>query len=203
MNASVRRGLITFGLAAIAAALLVLVVRFYLANPERADAGLGRAAIGGPFSLVNQDGAAVTEASYRGKLLLVFFGYTYCPDVCPTELQALTLVMDDLGKDAGSKVQGLFISIDPQRDTPRVLKEYLSNFHPAIHGLTGTPEQVAAAARTWKAYYARAKGQDGSDNYLMDHSAFLYLMDRNNQYIAHFRPGATTDEIVKAVRKAM
>jgi protein SCO1/2 len=203
MKSNTRRAILTFGLAALAAAVLVLLVRFYLADPQRADASLGRAAIGGPFSLVDHNGKPVTEADYRGKLLLVFFGYTWCPDVCPTELQSLTLVMDELGKDAGTRVQGLFISIDPQRDTPAVLKEYLTNFHPAITGLTGTPEQVAAAARTWKAYYARAKGEPGSDSYLMDHSAFVYLMDRQNQYITHFRPGAATGEIVQAVRKAM
>jgi cytochrome oxidase Cu insertion factor (SCO1/SenC/PrrC family) len=201
MSKPVRRSILAFGLAAIAAALVVLAVRLYLDNREAADAGLGRAAIGGPFTLVDHNGRTVTDADYRGKLLLVFFGYTYCPDVCPTELQNLTLALEDLGKDAGSRVQGLFITVDPGRDTPQALKEYLSNFHPAITGLTGTPEQIAAAARTYKAYYARAKGE--GDVYLMDHSAFLYLMDRKNEYVAHFRPGVATADIVAGVKKAL
>lgn len=196
------RRLLVFALAAVLAALVVLGIRLYLADRTTADAQLGRPAIGGAFALTDQEGRAVTDATYRGKLLLVFFGYTYCPDVCPTELQGITLVLDELKDAAGAKVQGLFVTIDPARDTPQALKEYLSNFHPAIQGLTGTPEQVAAAARAYKAYYAKAK-DNGDGSYLMDHSAFVYLMDGEGRYLAHFRPGAATDDIVAAIRKRL
>jgi protein SCO1/2 len=191
-----------FGLAALLAALVVVAFRLYVADSKTTGEQLGRPAIGGAFALTDQDGRAVTDATYSGKMLLVFFGYTYCPDVCPTELQGITLVLDELKDAAGAKVQGLFVTIDPARDTPQALKEYLSNFHPAIRGLTGTPEQVAAAARTYKAYYAKAK-DNGDGSYLMDHSAFVYLMDGEGRYLAHFRPGATTDDIVAAIRKRL
>ncbi len=195
------RGLV-FCLALLIGAAIVVGARMYFERREEANIQLDRPSIGGAFTLVDQDGKTVTDRDFRGKLLLVYFGYTFCPDVCPTELQAMTLVMDELGDLAGTKVVPLFITIDPQRDTPAVLKEYMGNFHPAFHALTGTPEQIAQAAKAYRVYYGKAK--DGGDtDYLMDHSGFVYLMDGEGRYATHFRPNAPTDDVVKAIRQRL
>ncbi|HEY8612108.1 MAG TPA: SCO family protein [Roseomonas sp.] len=158
-------------------------------------AGVG---IGGPFSLVDGDGRRVTEADLRGKLALVFFGFTFCPDVCPTELQAIGQVMDLLGPQA-EQVRPVFITVDPERDTPAKMKEYVALFHPSITGLTGTPEQVSAAARAFRVYYNKVTPPGASD-YLMDHSAFTYLLGRDGGLRSLFRPGATPEQIAAAIR---
>jgi cytochrome oxidase Cu insertion factor (SCO1/SenC/PrrC family) len=158
----------------------------------------GGVSLGGPFSLVDGDGRRVTEADLRGKLALVFFGFTFCPDVCPTELQAIGQAMDQLGPQAEG-VRPVFISVDPERDTPAKMKDYVALFHPSILGLTGTPEQVAAAARAFRVYYNKVT-PPGSSDYLMDHSAFTYLMGRDGQLRALFRPGVTPDEMAATIR---
>lgn len=196
MSAFTRR-LIVFSLALLAALLVVALVRVATMKPGE---GGGAAAIGGAFTAVNQDGQTVGDRSYRGKLQLVFFGYTFCPDVCPTELQNITLALDELEEKERAQVAPLFFSVDPERDTPAVLKEYLTNFAPSIQGLTGTPEQIRANARTFKAYYAKVPPKEAGGDYLMDHSAFTYLLDREGRYVQHFRPGAAPDEIARAIR---
>lgn len=158
----------------------------------------GGVSIGGPFSLVDGDGRRVTEADLRGRLALVFFGFTFCPDVCPTELQAIAQTMDQLGPQAEG-VRPVFITVDPERDTPAKMKDYVALFHPSILGLTGTPEGVAAAARAFRVYYNKVT-PPGSSDYLMDHSAFTYLMGRDGQLRALFRPGATPEEMAAAIR---
>ena len=166
-------------------------------------AGSGGVQIGGPFSLTDHNGKAVTEKDYAGKYLLVFFGYTFCPDVCPTAMQTVTETMDILDED-GRKVQPLFISIDPERDTPAVLKEFVANFHPSIIGLTGTPEQIAAVAKAYRVYYARAKTEDGGDDdeyYLMNHSAVLYLIGPDGKFIAHFAHTDSPEKIAAKIRE--
>ncbi|HHI82940.1 MAG TPA: SCO family protein, partial [Rhizobiales bacterium] len=136
----------------------------------------GKALIGGPFSLVDEDGKKVTDKSYAGKYTLVYFGYTFCPDVCPTELQIISAALDQLGSEA-DRIQPLFITIDPERDTPAVLKEYTANFNPRITGLSGTPEQIAAVAKAYRVYYRKVREKDAAkDDYLMDHSSITYLM---------------------------
>lgn len=142
--------------------------------------------IGGPFTLIDQDGRTVTDSAFRGRLMLIHFGYTYCPDICPTSLSAMADAIDQLGP-AGDKVVPLFISIDPQRDTPEQLKMYVAHFHPRLVGLTGTPAQVAAAAKAYRVYYAAlpAKKADAED-YPMDHTAIIYLMGRKGEFRAHF-----------------
>ena len=145
--------------------------------------GSGTALVGGPFSLVNQDGRRVTEKDFLGKYMLVFFGYTYCPDVCPTELQVMTAALDQLGPEA-DRIQPVFVSVDPARDTPEVLKAYVGNFGPRLIGLTGTPEQVAAIAKAYRAYYAKAAGGSDTD-YLMDHSSIIYLMGPDGRFVKH------------------
>jgi protein SCO1/2 len=115
-----------------------------------------RPAVGGPFALVDSEGRAVTDADFRGRFMLVYFGFTYCPDVCPTSLTYIAQALDRLGPDA-DKVVPVFITVDPERDTPEQLKEYVRHFHPKLVGLTGTPEQIAAAAKAYRVYFAKAR----------------------------------------------
>jgi protein SCO1/2 len=145
--------------------------------------------IGGPFQLVDHTGKTVTAADYRGRFMLIFFGYGYCPDVCPTELATMAAALDVLGKRA-EKIQPLFISVDPARDTPKFLADYVANFHPRLVGLTGTADQVAAAAKAYRVFYAKSKQpeeQPESTAYFMDHSAFVYLMGPDGSYRTMFR----------------
>jgi len=141
--------------------------------------------IGGPFQLVDQTGKIVSDADYRGRFMLVFFGYSYCPDVCPTELATMATALDLLGPRA-EKVQPIFITVDPGRDTPDALARYVASFHPRLIGLTGTADQIAHAAKAYRVFYAKSE-QKGSDGYFMDHSAFVYLMGPDGQYRAMFR----------------
>jgi cytochrome oxidase Cu insertion factor (SCO1/SenC/PrrC family) len=158
----------------------------------------GRAQVGGPFTLVDHTGRTRTDADFRGKLLLVYFGYTYCPDVCPTDLQQIGLAIDKLGP-AGKAVQPLFISVDPERDTTEVLARYVVLFHPRLIGLTGTPEQIRAAAGAYKAYYAKYKPPEGGD-YVIDHTGFVYLMDGTGAFRGFFPPGTSADRMVEIIR---
>ncbi|HVJ41123.1 MAG TPA: SCO family protein [Dongiaceae bacterium] len=159
----------------------------------------GTVAIGGPFTLVDQDGKTVTDADFKGQLTLVYFGYTFCPDACPTALGTITATLNKLGADA-DKVTPLFITIDPARDTQQVMKEYAANFHPRLRALTGSPDQISAAAHAYRVYFAKADGAD-PEHYLMDHSTIIYLMDRDGHYLAHFGPEATPDDIVAELKK--
>lgn len=154
--------------------------------------------IGGPFSLTDHTGAPVTEASYRGRLMLIFFGFTHSPDVCPTELQVIAEVLDGLGDDA-ARIAPLFVTVDPERDTPEALARYVDLFDPRIVGLTGTPEQIAAIARAYRVYYAKVHPPDATD-YTMDHSSFVYLMDEQGRFVGLFRHGAPAGEITAAIR---
>lgn len=151
--------------------------------------------IGGPFALTDQDGKTVHDADFHGKWLLVYFGYTYCPDLCPTGLEGIAHAMDQLGPDAG-KVKPLFITIDPARDTPAKLKDYVSGFGPDIVALTGTPEQIAAVAREYQVYYAKGENVEEGE-YLMDHSNLIYVMDPQGKFVTTFPedmdPAAMTD----------
>jgi protein SCO1/2 len=156
--------------------------------------------IGGAFELVDHTGRAVTQADFAGDFMLVYFGFTSCPDICPTAMQAVAQALDDLGGKA-ARVRPVLITVDPERDTPAVLADYVANFHPRLVGLTGTPEQVAAAARAYKVYYAKVPSEEG--DYVMDHSAILYLMGPDGRYIRHFTHGDGADEIAAALREAL
>jgi protein SCO1 len=158
----------------------------------------GRALIGGPFSLSDPSGKRVTDSDFRGKLMLVFFGYTHCPDVCPTELQNMAEVIGKLGPDA-QQVAPIFISVDPARDTPEALSSYVENFSHSITGLTGTQDEVASAAKAYRVFFRKADGNQ--DNYSVDHSAFVYLMDRNGNYITHFMFNTPAETVVKEIKK--
>jgi cytochrome oxidase Cu insertion factor (SCO1/SenC/PrrC family) len=161
----------------------------------------GRALIGGSFELVDQNGKTRTDAEFRGKYMLVFFGYTHCPDVCPTGLQAMAEALDALGKDA-EQIQPIFITVDPARDTPAVMKDYVGNFHPRLLGLTGSAAQIAKAAKAYRVYYARA-GKPGDEDYAMDHSSFTYLMGPDGKYLTHFSHGTAPKKVAERIRKLM
>lgn len=150
--------------------------------------------ISGEFALIDHTGAAVTDETYRGKWLVVFFGYTFCPDVCPTTLTTVSEAVDRLGA-AASQVQPLFITVDPQRDTVDRMAEYVAAFDAGIVGLTGAPEQIEAAAASFRAYYAKASAANDSD-YLMDHSALLYILDPNGRFAAFVSTGGDVEAIV-------
>lgn len=161
----------------------------------------GRALIGGPFEMVDHTGKTRKDTEFRGKYMLVFFGYTHCPDFCPTGLQAMAEALDALGKDA-DKIQPIFITIDAKRDTPKVLKDYVPNFHARLIGLSGSDAQVAKAAKAYKVYYARA-GKPGTEDYLMDHSTFTYLMGPDGKYLTHFSHGTPPKKVAERIRKLL
>ncbi len=156
-------------------------------GPQNPSSNSQVASIGGPFTLTEHTGKVVTERDFRGKFMLLTFGYTYCPDVCPTTLSKMATALDLLG-EAATAVTPVFFSIDPARDTPEHLKEYVGFFHPRLRGLTGTPEQVAAAAKVFKIYYAKAKSEAGADadDYTMDHSALTYLIGPDGKFLTYF-----------------
>ena len=170
--------------------VLGIGARLYLMSGDDMDvvtaAPPSAAALGGPFTLLDHRGATVTDKDFRGRWMLIYFGYTFCPDVCPTSLGVMAEAMDLLG-DRGEAVVPLFISVDPARDTPAHLADYVTNFHPRMVGLTGTPEQVAATAKAYRVYYARGEstGDDGKD-YLVDHTSIVYLIDPEGRFHGHF-----------------
>lgn len=153
--------------------------------------------LGGAFSLVDQDGRAVTEANFAGRWMLAYFGFTHCPDVCPTELGTIAAALDAMGA-AGEGVVPVLFSIDPERDTPEALKDYVSRFHPRMIGLTGTPQQVADAARRFRVFFARVQRPDMTQ-YTMDHSSFIYLIGPDARVRALFRPETSPEAIAAAV----
>jgi protein SCO1/2 len=153
-------------------------------------------ALGGAFSLVDQAGRPVTEADFAGRWLLVYFGYTYCPDVCPTELGIVAAALDTMGP-AGEAVTPVLVTIDPERDTPAQLADYVSRFHPRMIGLTGSPEQVAQAARAYRVYYAKTRPA-GAGDYLMDHSGFVYLVGPDGRVRSLFRPETSPEAMAAA-----
>jgi len=186
-------------------AIVVLVIAaitglgaLYLVRGPGGPIGSGTALVGGSFTLTNQDGKRVTDQDFRGKYMLIFFGFTYCPDVCPGELQVMSAALDQLGAD-GDKIQPIFITIDPARDTPEAMKIYVSNFHPRMVGLTGSDADIAGVAKAYRVYYAKAKGSENSPDYLMDHSTILYLMGPDGKFVKHF----TYDTDVKALTEGL
>ena len=163
-----------------------------------------REPVGGPFELVDHTGKPRTERDFRGKLMLVYFGFTFCPDICPTDLQAIGQTLDKLGAEASS-VQPLFITVDPERDTAQHLAEYVPMFHPRLIGLTGSAEAIRKAADAYKVYYAKVdppkeNGKDDGGYYTVDHTAYIYLMDRDGNYLGFFPPGTSADRMVEIIR---
>lgn len=156
------------------------------------------AAIGGPFRLINQDGQTVTDQDLKGRPFLVFFGFTYCPEVCPTALFEISEILGKLGPD-GDHVRALFITVDPERDTPQVLKDYLSSFDPRLSGLTGDADAIAAVAKSYRAIYRKVPLEQGG--YTMDHTTIVYLMDKQGRFVAPFSLKRPVEVSVADLRK--
>ena len=159
----------------------------------------GTALVGGPFELVDQTGESRRETDYLGRYMLVYFGFTYCPDVCPTTLLAMSRglqLLGDSAPEAAEQVVPIFVTVDPERDTVAALAAYAPSFHPDLVALTGTPEQIAAAAKSYRVYYAKAE-DDSSGDYLVDHSSFIYLIGPDGNYRTHFSHTAQADEIAE------
>ncbi|WP_027575156.1 SCO family protein [Bradyrhizobium sp. WSM1743] len=156
------------------------------------------AAIGGPFQLTDQNGKAVTDKSLKGKPTLIFFGYTHCPDVCPTSLFEISEVLRAMGKDA-DRVNAVFISVDPERDTPAAMKDYLSSFDPHLEGLSGDPAETAKVITSYRVYAKKVPTKDG--DYTMDHTALVYLMDREGRFVSPFNLKRTPEEAAAELKR--
>ena len=155
---------------------------------------------GGPFSLVDHDGVARTERDFAGRFLLVYFGYATCPDICPTGLSAIAAALEALGP-SGDRVQPIFISVDPKRDTPERLKAFVAGFHPRLIGLTGNESAVRAAARAYRVHRAKVAVPDAADGYLVSHGSLTYLMDPNGRFVTLFPHDTDADVTAKTLAK--
>lgn len=183
---------VLWGLVAVA---LAGVAAFYIAQaPMEAGKAATAVKIGGPFAMTNQDGEPVTEKTYAGRPLAIFFGFTYCPDICPTTLARLSALAAKLGPDA-LRLQVILVSVDPERDTPKVLKDYMASFDPKFVALTGTPEQLARFAKAYRAFYEKVP--DASGGYTMNHSAGVYLFNSDGEF-AGTLDAHETDEVALA-----
>ena len=169
-------------------------------TPRGAAGTLLASAIGGPFRLVDQDGKTVTDADLKGKWSLVYFGYTHCPDACPTALNDIAIALDELGPKRGA-VRPVFITVDPERDTPEVLKAYVTAFDAPILALTGTPDEIAQAAKGYRVYYA--KHPEAGGDYSMDHSSVIYVMDPEGRFTASFTHQSAPEEIAERLKKLL
>ncbi|HEV2958096.1 MAG TPA: SCO family protein [Xanthobacteraceae bacterium] len=181
-------------LAGVASIVLIVVV----VSGRDPVPSAGASAIGGPFSLVDQNGQTVTDKDLRGRPFLVFFGFTHCPDVCPTALFEISEVLGKLGPDA-QKVSALFVTIDPERDTPAQMKDYLSSFNPRLVGLTGDPAAIAAVAREYRVYVKKVPLDNGE--YTMDHTALVYLMDKDGSFVAPFNLKRSAEDAAADLRR--
>lgn len=162
------------------------------------DLMYGRGSVGGPFTLTDQAGKRRSDTEFRGKLMIVYFGYTFCPDVCPADLMAITQALDALGP-AAEGVQPVFITIDPERDT-KVLADYVSAFHRSFIGLTGSPDEIRKVANSYKAFYAKVP-DERTGEYSIDHAGTIYLMGRNGEYLGFMPPQTNPDRLTEVLRK--
>jgi protein SCO1/2 len=178
------------GLASVA---MVIVVVTFLKAPQVATS-----AIGGPFQLTDQNGRTITDADFKGHPTLVFFGFTHCPDVCPTTLFEVSEVLRKLGPDAGG-TRALFVTVDPERDTPAVLKDYLSSFDAQLVGATGSREEVDRVLKSYRVYARKVAREDGE--YTMDHTAIVYLMDKQGRFVAPFNIKRRPEEAAADIRR--
>jgi cytochrome oxidase Cu insertion factor (SCO1/SenC/PrrC family) len=166
----------------------------------------GTALIGGPFALTDQKGKPRAAADFRGRYMLIYFGFTTCPDICPTELGKMTAALTSLEKtapDSAAKITPLFITVDPERDTVAAMASYVENFHPRFVGLTGSVAQIKAVQDAYKVYARKVYDKDTPETYLMDHSSFIYLMGPNGTYITHYTVANTADMMAKNLPRDM
>jgi protein SCO1/2 len=193
-----RTSQIVLVLSAFVGGLVIFLGVFLYATGHFGGGGPGPSAIGGPFKLTDQDGKLITDQDMKGKPLLVFFGYTHCPDICPTTLFELSEVLHAMGKDADG-VNALFITVDPDRDTAAVMKDYLSSFDPHLRGATGSQQQIDAVEKEYRVYAKKVPTKNG--DYSMDHSAVVYLMDKDGRFVAPFKLKRRPAEAADALRK--
>jgi protein SCO1/2 len=180
-------------------ALIAIALTIGLSFAVMTDKQPGNVSLGGAFTLTDQSGKTITEKDLLGKYTLVFFGFTNCPDVCPTTLMEISQVMESLG-EKGKELLPVFISVDAGGDTPETMKSYLSNFNPAIIGLTGTEEQIKQVTTAYKVYYAKVDQPNSTSGYTMDHSAFIYFMDRDGKYITHLNYKDPAEKIISTLK---
>src|ERR1700730_7458597 len=162
------------------------------------DLMYGRGTVGGPFTLADQNGRQRSDSDFRGRLMIVYFGYTFCPDVCPADLMAITQALDALGP-AADGVQPVFITVDPERDT-KVLGEYIAAFHHSLVGLTGSPDEIRKVANAYKAFYVKVPDERSGD-YSIDHTGVIYLMGRSGEYLGFMPPQTNPDRLTEILRK--
>ena len=188
-----------FLIGAIAGAGVLLVANPQGGQPVQSS---GAALIGGPFSLVGADGKPVTDRDFRGRYMLIFFGFTHCPDICPAELQVIAQALEQLG-DKAKTVVPIFITLDPERDTPEAMANYVKSFGPNFVGLTGSPEAIAAAAKAYRVAYSKVENKESAGDYSVDHSALVYLMDPEGRYVTHFSYGLSADQMAEKLEKLL
>jgi protein SCO1/2 len=200
----------SFALLAVAAiAGLILIIGMDPGTPDNQPAdtiqtGVAGSGVGGPFELTNQDGATVTDQDFAGKIKLIYFGFTYCPDICPLGLKHMTAGYDQLPQSMRRHIQPIFITIDPDRDTPDVLKNYVDLFHDDLIGLTGTEAQIADVADHYKVYYAKdERTADDPDHYLMNHSSQIFIMGPDGRLLDLYRHKDRPDTIADGLRRAV
>jgi cytochrome oxidase Cu insertion factor (SCO1/SenC/PrrC family) len=172
---------------------------------ERLFSGLpstGKALVGGPFSLVDHTGRRVTDKDFSGRYMLVFFGFTYCPDVCPSSLQVMTAALQQLGAKA-DRLAPILISVDPERDTPAQLAEYVKSFDARLVGLTGTPQEIDAVAKAYRVYYKKVQDEKSTAGYTIDHTAIIYLMSPEGNYVTHFSHTIGADALAERLGKVL
>ena len=182
--------------------LAVVIAALGLTTLKPASVGSGVALIGGPFTMLNQKGEVVTEKTFQGQYTLIFSGFTNCGDICPAELQVMTEAFNQLGPLA-DKITPIFVSIDPERDTPQVMADYVKNFHPRLQGLTGSPEQVAGFAKTYHIFYQKVPNPKDPKDYEMDHSSILYLMGPDGKFVTHFTYTTDPKALAEGLKKAL
>ncbi len=199
MNARIFLRLAAIAVAAFAIAVAVVAL---WPKPESAKQAVEPVAlIGGDFTLTDTEGKRRTDAEFRGKHMLVFFGFTNCPDFCPTALVTISQALEKLGPKA-DKLAAIFITVDPERDTPAQLKNYAQNFDKRIVMLTGSPDEIASVARAYRVYYAK-RPLEKAGEYTMDHSAYLYFLGADGKYLTHFRYGVAPEDLAKALAKQL
>jgi protein SCO1 len=195
-----QRILITLLLVFVAAGMLAVTGALVGLHSRPRVIVTGTASIGGPYTLTATNGAQVNERTYRGKWLLIYFGYTFCPDACPTALNNMSVALEKLGTRANN-IQPLFVTIDPQRDTRGVMADYLKSFDPRILGLTGTQDEINTVIKEFHLYVSRDKSDANANDYIVSHSSYLYLMDPHGVFAAVLQGTATGDEIAAWARQ--
>jgi protein SCO1/2 len=186
----------------VAAALAVFPEARQALLPSPGPTTSGKALIGGPFTLTDATGKRVTDKDYRGRYMLVFFGFTSCPDICPAGLQLISAALENLGSKA-DRITPIFISVDPERDTPQKLAAYVKNFNARLVGLTGTPEEIADVAKAYKVYYKKVPNEAAPGDYGVDHTGIIYLMGPDGEFVSHFTPTTTVDELTAKLDKVL